>query len=54
MKAWKPFCIVCDDVPDSFGILDALALSIDMIIFDIIEGVPDGTYKLPYKPLDFT
>ncbi len=36
--AWKPFMVVCLDVSDPFKVQDGLALEVDMILFDIIEG----------------
>ncbi len=37
-KAWKPFEVVCNDVIDPFGVHCELALKLDVILFDIIEG----------------
>ena len=37
-KAWKPFEVVCTDVIDPFGVQGTLALELDLILFNIIEG----------------
>jgi hypothetical protein len=37
-EAWKPFCIVALDIADPFHVQAGLALEVDMILFDIMEG----------------
>lgn len=37
-KAWKPFEVVCTDIANPFHVHSELALAIDLILFDIIEG----------------
>ena len=39
MKTWQPFTIVCTDCTDRWGINTELAFKVDMIIFDIMDGL---------------
>lgn len=38
IEFWLPFNVVCHDVADPYGVQAGLALELDLILFDIIEG----------------